>query len=99
MSGNQKISKEDVKKIIHLSRLETKEEELEKFTSQLNEILNHFENLKEVNTDNLEITGLNKNATFLREDEIKKNYTREDFLNIAPEATEEFFLVPKIIEE
>ena len=99
MSANQKISTEDVKKIIHLSRLDSKEEELEKFTSQLNEILNHFENLKEVNTDSLEITSLNKQATFLREDEIKKNCSHEDFLNIAPESTEKFFLVPKIIEE
>jgi len=99
MSANQKISREEVKKIIHLARLDSKEEELEKFTLQLNEILNHFENLKEVNTEGLEITSLNKQATFLREDEIKKNYSREDFLNIAPESTEEFFLVPKIIEE
>lgn len=99
MQHNQKISKEDVKKIIHLSRLEAEDIELQTFTSQLNAILNHFENLKEVNTDNLEITTLNKKSTFLREDETKKNYSREDFLNIAPETTEEFFLVPKIIEE
>ena len=56
------ITKEEVKHIAKLARLNLTDEELEKFSKQLSAILEHAKMLDEVNTDNVEpisqITGL-----------------------------------------
>ncbi len=56
------ITKEEVKHIAKLARLKLTDEELEKFSKQLSDILEHAKMLDEVDTDNVEpiaqITGL-----------------------------------------
>lgn len=56
------LSKEDVKHIATLARLEMSEEEMEKFSKQLSAILEHAKLLEEVDTEGVEpiaqITGL-----------------------------------------
>ena len=51
------IDREEVRKVANLARLElTPEEEEEQFTSQLNGILDYFEQLSELDTSNVEPT-------------------------------------------
>ena len=56
------LTKDEVKHIAKLARLELTEAELEMYSQQLSAILEHAEMLKEVNTDGIEpiaqITGL-----------------------------------------
>lgn len=52
-----KLSKQEVEKIAQLSRLELNEAEKEQYAAQLSDVLDYFEKLKEVNTDNVEITA------------------------------------------
>ena len=50
---NQKktvLTPEEVKKIAHLARLPLNQEEIERFTPQLSEVLNYFNKLNEVDT-------------------------------------------------
>ena len=64
------LSKEEVKKVAALARLELSEEEIDVLTPQLSNILNFIDQLKEVDTTNTEptaqVTGL---SDVWREDE------------------------------
>ncbi|MCX7988649.1 MAG: Asp-tRNA(Asn)/Glu-tRNA(Gln) amidotransferase subunit GatC [Thermodesulfovibrio sp.] len=94
-----KISKEMVKHISLLSRLELKDEEIEVYQDQLSRILDYVEKLNEVNTENIEPTShvLSLNNVF-REDMVGISLSREEVLRNAPDSTDKFFRVPKIIE-
>ncbi|MEK9186484.1 MAG: Asp-tRNA(Asn)/Glu-tRNA(Gln) amidotransferase subunit GatC [Patescibacteria group bacterium] len=63
------INKKSLEHLAELARLELSEKESEKFLGDLKNILEHFQELQEVNTDNVQpMTG----GTFL------KNVFRED---------------------
>lgn len=94
-----KISKEMVRHIAMLSRLELKEEEIELYQDQLSRILDYVEKLNQVDTSEVEPTShvLSLNNVF-REDKVKATLTREEALRNAPDGTDKFFRVPKIID-
>jgi len=52
-----KLSKEEVQKIAKLARIELSEQEVDQFADQLTDVFEYFEKLKEVNTENVEITS------------------------------------------
>ncbi len=94
-----KISKEDVKYIASLSRLSLTEEETETFVSQLNKIIEYVEQLNSLDTKDIEPTShvipLNN---IMRDDTISESLNIKDALKNAPDPTEKFYRVPKIIE-
>lgn len=94
-----KISKEIVRHIAHLSRLDLEDEEIEVYQQQLSRILEYVEKLNEVDTKDIEPTShvLSLNNIF-REDLVKDSLSREEALRNAPDPTYKFFRVPKIIE-
>lgn len=94
-----KISKEMVKHVALLSRLELTTEEIEVYQDQLSRILNYVEKLNEINTQDIEPTShvLSLNNVF-REDVIRTSLSREEVLRNAPDSSDKFFRVPKIIE-
>ena len=92
------VTKKDVEYIAELARLKFKDEELEKFTEQLNGILSYVEKLNELDTSNVEplshpISGSN----VFRDDIVKPSIDREEALKNAPDRNELFFKVPKVI--
>jgi len=94
-----KISREDIEHIAMLARLSLTEEEKELFGVQLSRILDYMEKLNELDTENVEPTShvlCLSNVT--REDTLKDSIPREDALVNAPDRTEKFYRVPKIIE-
>jgi aspartyl-tRNA(Asn)/glutamyl-tRNA(Gln) amidotransferase subunit C len=94
------IEIEEVKKVAHLARLQLTAEEEKEFTTQLNSILEYFEQLRELDTEKVPPTSraisLN-NIT--RTDELEPFANREEILACAPETDGEFFKVPKILSE
>ena len=48
------LTKEEVLKVAHLARLEFKEDEIEKFRGDLNNIIKFIEELQEVDTNGIE---------------------------------------------
>jgi aspartyl-tRNA(Asn)/glutamyl-tRNA(Gln) amidotransferase subunit C len=93
------VTTKDVEHIAELARLKFSKEELQSFTAQLNKILEYMEKLNELNTDNVEqlshpVEGYN----VFREDELKPSVSREEALKNAPDSTDEFFKVPKVIK-
>jgi aspartyl-tRNA(Asn)/glutamyl-tRNA(Gln) amidotransferase subunit C len=94
------VTRKEVEYIAQLARLRFKDEELENFTSQLNEILNYVDKLNELDTENVEplshpVEEFNK----FRDDELKPSIEREEALKNAPDRTDEFFKVPKVINK
>jgi len=94
-----KISRDEVAYVAHLARLEFKEEETEKFTAQMNDILSYMDKLSEVDTSGVEPLAnatLRKNA--FRTDVVGESLPPEQSLANAPEARAGFFQVPKVID-
>jgi len=92
------VTRKDVEHIAELARLRFKEEELESFTVQLNDILAYMEQLNELDTENIEpLSHPVENNNVFRDDKMKPSTEREDALKNAPQRDDEFFKVPKVI--
>ena len=95
-----KISKDDVIHVAELARLEFGEEEIQKFTEQLGNILEYIGKLGELDTSGVQPTSHVLNiSTPLREDRVEEWLSTEDALRNAPEREEDFFSVPKVIDD
>lgn len=94
-----KITPKDVAHVALLSRLEIPENQVEKFTQELNSILEHAEELNKINTDNVQPTAhVLPLKNVMREDIVKPSLSRDLALSNAPEEQDGFFKVPKIVE-
>lgn len=92
------VSKKDVEYIARLARLQLRVDEIESYTNQLNKILEYMDKLNELDTSNvIPLSHPVEKTNIFREDELKKSVSREEALKNAPDRTEDFFKVPKII--
>jgi aspartyl-tRNA(Asn)/glutamyl-tRNA(Gln) amidotransferase subunit C len=94
-----KLSYEQVRHIAWLARLGLSEEEVEKFSFQLSNILENFEILKQVNTANVSPathTILLQNV--FRRDDVAESYPQAEILSNAPKQEEKCFKVQAILE-
>ena len=94
-----KLSYEQVRHIAWLARLGLSEEEVEKFSLQLSNILENFEILKQVDTTN----GPPGTPTIplqnvFRKDEVAESYPQAEILSNAPKQEENCFKVQAILE-
>lgn len=95
-----RISIDQVKYVANLARLAITEEEAEKFTKQLDDIITFAEQLNELDTDTIEPTSHVLNMkNVLREDVSQKGLPREEVLKNAPEHQDGQIKVPAIIGE
>lgn len=94
------ISKAEISEVAHLGRLEMDGAELEKFTTQLQNILEYASMLNELDLDGVEPTyhAVPMKNVF-REDAVRPSLPVEDVLACAPEPVGDFFGVPRIIDE
>ena len=94
-----KITKEEVAHVAHLARLDFSDEEHEKFTSQLNDILLYMDILNKVDTAGVKPMShaIALNNAF-RDDEEKESLPAETSLANAPDDNGASFKVPKVIE-
>ncbi len=93
-----KITPEMVRHVALLARLQLEERELENMTTQLNSILDYVDMMKELDTSSVQEMTLVDSIETLREDKVTASLKKEALLKLAPEATEEAILVPKVIE-
>ncbi|MFH0913055.1 MAG: Asp-tRNA(Asn)/Glu-tRNA(Gln) amidotransferase subunit GatC [Candidatus Omnitrophota bacterium] len=93
------VSKETVKYVAHLARIELKPKELEKLSQQLKDILGFIDKLKKLDIQNINPTShiLPINNIF-REDAPRKSLPGDKALDNAPQKQGNFFGVPKVIE-
>jgi aspartyl-tRNA(Asn)/glutamyl-tRNA(Gln) amidotransferase subunit C len=94
-----KISKQEVEHVAMLARLELSEQEKEKLTDQLSNILTYVEKLNELDTAGVEPTAHVLDIdNVMREDVAGESLTQEKALANAPEKSAGHYRVPKIIE-
>ena len=93
------IDLEQVRKVALLARLDLSEAEEEQFTGQLSGILDYVEQLKELNTDDVEpTTRAIELSNITRPDSLETFGDRATMLDCAPDREDDFFKVPKILE-
>jgi aspartyl-tRNA(Asn)/glutamyl-tRNA(Gln) amidotransferase subunit C len=92
------IDREEVRKVANLARLNITEAEEAEFTTQLNSILEYFDQLSELDTTDVPpTTRAIETSNITRRDELIPFPDKEDLLKAAPEQQGDFFRVPKII--
>jgi len=90
------VSIKDVEHVMKLSRLEFSEAEKEKVRKNLNDIVDYFGLLSQVDTSCIE--AVNKEVGTLREDEIKPSMASEEVVRNAPRHTKTAFIVPRVVD-
>ena len=92
------ISREEVRHVARLARLDLAEDVLDTMAEQLDGILGYMETLNRVDTEGIAPTAHAVSLTTpLREDERRPHLERDAALANAPERDEETFLVPRVI--
>ena len=93
------LSKETVKYVADLSRIELKQDELEKLSRQLESILDFIDKLKELDVKNISPTShILPISNVFRDDIIRDSLPQDKALSNAPDRQGRFFGVPKVIE-
>ena len=89
----------DVRYVAQLARLDLSDAEIEKFQSQLGQVLSHVEKLGQVDVSGVEPTAhANQVVNVFRADEPRSWFTAQDALANAPRSANGLFVVPKVIE-
>ncbi|MBP7331304.1 MAG: Asp-tRNA(Asn)/Glu-tRNA(Gln) amidotransferase subunit GatC [Firmicutes bacterium] len=92
------ITKKDVEHVALLSRLKLTGPEKDMYTRQLNEILDYFQFLSRLDTENVQPTAhVLPLQNVFREDWVGQHISREDALANCPDREENYFKVPKIV--
>ena len=93
------ISREDVKYVAALARMDVPEDKLEGFTRHLGDIVQYVEQLQKLDVENVKPTShAVPVGNVLRPDVIKPSLSNQEVLAIAVEAKDGFFKVPLVIE-
>jgi aspartyl-tRNA(Asn)/glutamyl-tRNA(Gln) amidotransferase subunit C len=94
------ISREEVEKVALLGRLLLSEEELDRMTRQLGDILGYFDLLSELDTEKVEpMSHALEVSNVLRDDRARPSLDRESALANAPHRDDECYLVPAVLGE
>ena len=93
------VTKEDVKHIAKLAKLEIREDEINDFTSQFNDVLKYVEKLNELDTDNIEpLSHPVDGENVFRKDGLRESLPTSEALKNSASKTDEYFKVPKVIK-
>jgi aspartyl-tRNA(Asn)/glutamyl-tRNA(Gln) amidotransferase subunit C len=94
------LRREDVAKVAHLARLSLSDDELDMFTEQLGQVLEHANDMSSLNLDDVVATahpfGL---INVVRDDVVRESLDRDEVLAMAPDARDGRFAVPRIMGE
>jgi aspartyl-tRNA(Asn)/glutamyl-tRNA(Gln) amidotransferase subunit C len=89
------IDRDQVLHVARLARLRLTDEEVERMSSELSAVLDHIENISQLDLDGVEPTShVVELENVLRPDEPRPSWPREKILESAPDASDEGFRVP-----
>ncbi len=92
------VTREELLHIAKLADLNIKDEEIEKYLSNLTEIINFANTVNEAPVEDLkETVGPNTNYNIFRKDEIVEFEDKEALLQNAKETENNMFKIPKVI--
>jgi aspartyl-tRNA(Asn)/glutamyl-tRNA(Gln) amidotransferase subunit C len=94
------ISRADVEHVAHLARLHLTDDEIDRMQSQLSNILEAIETLRDVDTSQVGPTAsVIQLENVMRDDDVRPGLTREAALANAPLRDGPFLRVPTVLEE
>jgi aspartyl-tRNA(Asn)/glutamyl-tRNA(Gln) amidotransferase subunit C len=92
-----KVDEKLVRQIASLARLDLTEEETKIFVPQFQDILKYFSILNELDTEHVPpayLSSANKSVT--REDEVEESVPTREFLANAPQAKDDYVVIPRV---
>ena len=93
-----KISKEELLHIAKLSDLEIKENEIDEYLKNLEDILNYTETIDKIDVSKLDETiGATEDYNVFRKDEVKQFDNIDKMMEDAPEVDRNMFKIPKVL--
>ncbi len=93
------VDKDTVRRIAKLARLAVPETRLEPMAGELNGIFQWVEMLGEVNVEGVPaMTSVDAQKLKWREDKVTDGGKADDLMINAPDGTDHFFVVPKVVE-
>ena len=95
-----KITKNEVKKVARLARLQLNEDEINKHAEQLEKILEYIKQLEKIDTNDVPCTTRAIEVTNVFRKDVKKDSDcTEELLGLGPSREDKYFKVPKIIND
>ena len=95
-----KITREEVKKVAYLARLELNEHEINNHAEQLEKIMEYIKQLEKIDTYDVPCTTRAiEVVNVFRKDEKKNSDCAEELLDLGPSREDKYFKVPKIMNE
>lgn len=94
-----RITEADVAYVANLARLNIEPQDVDEMMGNLNEILNHMDDLGKLDTEGVEPTAhVRKLRNIMREDIKMPSMDREVLLKNAPDSEDGCFRVPQVVE-
>lgn len=94
-----KITKDQVKYVANLARLNVSDAEADELCTQMADIIAFADELNKVDTEGIEPTNhAIKVENVLREDVVKESYDRDEIIKNAPMKQAGCYAVPRIVE-
>ena len=93
------LTPEEVRHIARLARVGLSEDDVTRFEDQLSQILDYFQRLQEVDTENVPPTAHTLAMhSVMRDDEPRPSFDKEDVLANAPRREGDLFRVRAVLE-
>lgn len=98
MPSSKTVSRQDVLHMATLSRLTVDDADVDRYAAQMSDILSYMDILEKIDTSAVEpLYSPSEHGPLMRPDEAAHRRTREEILANAPERTDEYFVVPRIV--
>ena len=96
----QSITSDEVKKLAALSKLSITDDEVDKYSRELSDILDYVSQLENVDTRNVEpLLNVLDQVNDSKPDEPKPSITQKLALKNAPKTSDELFQVPEVMKK
>jgi aspartyl-tRNA(Asn)/glutamyl-tRNA(Gln) amidotransferase subunit C len=96
----ERITRDDVEHVARLARLDLTDEEIDLFTGQLGDILEHAADIEALDVGDIPPTSMPLPiVNVMRADVIRESVDREEVLDQAPDAEDGQFRVPPVLGE
>ena len=94
-----RLTRQDIESVAYLSRLELSDDEKDRFTGQINRLLDNFEKLQELDTTDVEpMSHVIPVSNVFRKDESRPSLPPEEVVSNGPQVADNCFVVPRVVE-
>ena len=89
------VTHEEIRKIAKLAKLSVGDDELDRLTKDMSEIIGFADTINAVGADASDFDNINGLSNAFREDAVVPSFDREEILKNAPNQEDGYFLVKK----